>query len=67
MTEWHALLKRQAKKEGFSLESLDETTEKLLLRVNKSYFDMDQERYTTERSYEIASNEMQTLRDHLEK
>jgi PAS domain S-box-containing protein len=71
----HSLLERQLRKNGLRAEVPPTTGEawaQFLERVSRTYTEADQDRYTTERSLEISSAEMQALhaalaeeRDHL--
>ena len=62
------LLARQLKKSGFDTEkeSLDPRLLKLIEKVNSTYNQSDEERYTNERANDISSREMQQLYEKLE-
>ncbi|MGD9591925.1 MAG: hypothetical protein AB7V32_05350, partial [Candidatus Berkiella sp.] len=64
----HRLLARQLKNAGFaSNETFSDNFIKLLSSVNTAYSEADQSRYIIERSMEISSQEMQDLRETLQK
>ncbi|MFO1257095.1 MAG: ATP-binding protein [Gammaproteobacteria bacterium] len=67
MKELHPLLLRQLKKSGVDLTQISSEISELLGCVTRSYNELDKERYTTERSHEIASNEMRIIREKLNK
>ncbi len=65
----HPLLQRQLKKLGVAdhWAVYDERFAKLLERVNRTYVESDQERYTLERSLSQSAEEMQELHKKVEK
>ncbi len=69
MNHWHSLLSRQLKKASLSPEALPKSTAEwldFLEKINKTYNDSDQDRYTHERSLAISSKEMQERAQALE-
>lgn len=66
MKNIHPLLKRQIKKIGLNVEEFVDAQKELLDRVSRSYVEMDAERYTMQRSFELSSKEMELLRKTIE-
>jgi len=67
--ELHKLLKRQLNKAKLMTDVLPDSLslwQELLMRINKSYQEADQERYLLERSMSISSHEMMILNERLE-
>ncbi|MBS0287804.1 MAG: response regulator [Proteobacteria bacterium] len=66
--KFHRLLQRQMKNAGIlENEIIPDKYLKLLSSINTAYLEADQSRYIIERSMEISSQEMQALRDVLQK
>lgn len=66
--DYHGILLRQLKHALLNEKELPLDIEKwhnFLTRVNRTYLEFDQDRYTRERTEEIVSREMQTLIDDL--
>ena len=65
----HPLLKRQLKRLGIDDDEppVGADWDALLARVNATYEQADQDRYTLERSLELSSTEMQQMYDDLER
>lgn len=66
---FHRLLKRQLRKSGYPEPEhiTDPQFKALLERINVSYYENDEERYTNERANEISSKEMQKLYEQLQR
>jgi diguanylate cyclase (GGDEF)-like protein len=64
----HPILQRQLQKLGLSMDAAPdkEAWTRLIERVDRYYQDMDQDRYTVERSLEISSEEMRILTSQLQ-
>lgn len=70
MSELHPLLSRQLRKLGLNDPAIppgEDIWPKLLERINRSYVEGDNERYTLERSLSLSSEEMQELHKKLER
>jgi len=64
----HRTLRRQLARAGIAdLDPADERLSALLASVSTSYEDADKQRYLHDRAFMLASSEMQTLYDRLEK
>lgn len=66
MSDFHPLLKRQLSKANIDLAKCSAEVMALFEMISRSYQDVDAERYTIQRSFEISSKEMDLLRAHLE-
>jgi len=69
MQTFHPLLLRQLKRAGIDIElaNIDTVMLKLLKSVSNGYQEADEGRYIVERSLDISSQEMNDLRDNLQK
>jgi PAS domain S-box-containing protein len=67
VSEVHPLLRRQLRRLGLSADAAPELAgwQALLERLGQTYRDVDEERYTVERAFEISSREMQDLYEQL--
>lgn len=65
LEDWHPLLRRQVKRAGLSVDDGHTEFSRLLALVSSTYDDTDQQRYLTDRAFELSGQEMHALNERL--
>jgi diguanylate cyclase (GGDEF)-like protein/PAS domain S-box-containing protein len=65
LDDWHPLLRRQVKRAGLPVSEDHAEFQRLLALVSATYDDTDQQRYLTDRAFELSGQEMLALNERL--